>query len=373
MAALAVAANAADPIPLALFPATRVWQVTLDHALQAPPGFDGRLGYFPLDDGHLTAVTLATGAEVWTVELSPSSAPAAGDGLVFAATAERLAALHTADGSEAWSIPFSGVGVPLVWKAGWLLAGSEQGVVVAVRASDGHMMWRQELGAAPHARTTIAGDRAYVPLDDGRLVALAIEDGALVWEHRLGGPVSEALAIGDRVYAGSLDNYFYCLDAADGRERWRWRTGADVIGAPVVDERHVYFVSLDNVLRGLDRGHGAQRWKRALPLRPTTGPILAGTTLVVSGLSPAVRGFAPGDGAPVGEFAAPGDLAAPPHVVTAANLPLPLLVLVSSNAAGGSVVTAVTRDVEPKIVPVAPLPGLVTLAPPETAPPPRGF
>ena len=36
--------------------------------------------------------------------------------------------------------------------------------------------------------------------------------------------------------------------ATDGRVDWRWRTGGDVIGKPVADERYVYFVALDNVL-----------------------------------------------------------------------------------------------------------------------------
>ena len=103
--------------------------------------------------------------------------------------------------------------------------------------------------------------------------------------------------------------------ANDGAVAWRWRTGADVIGVPVVDDARVYFVSLDNVLRALDRESGAQRWKRALPLRPTRGPVAAGATLLVSGLSPTLRAFNMKDGAPAGEVAGGGELAAPPLCV----------------------------------------------------------
>jgi outer membrane protein assembly factor BamB len=83
------------------------------------------------------------------------------------------------------------------------------------------------------------------------------------------------------VFAGSLDNFLYAIDAADGRIRWRWRTGGDVVGVPVVTSDRVYFASLDNVLRALDRSHGAQRWKRPLPTRPVGGPHVVGTELLV--------------------------------------------------------------------------------------------
>ena len=71
--------------------------------------------------------------------------------------------------------------------------------------------------------------------------------------------------------------------AADGRVDWRWRTGGDVIGMPVADERYVYFVSLDNVLRALNMVSGGQQWMRPLPMRPTWGPVKAGATIVVAG------------------------------------------------------------------------------------------
>ena len=95
-----------------------------------------------------------------------------------------------------------------------------------------------------------------MPVDDGRVVALQVESGEPVWERRLGGAPNDMLALDDRLYVGSADNFFYCLDADDGEVAWRWRTGADVIGAPVADDRRVYFVSLDNVLRALDLRRG---------------------------------------------------------------------------------------------------------------------
>ena len=120
-------------------------------------------------------------------------------------------------------------------------------------------------------------------------MALRVATGDPVWERRLGGAPTGLLATDDRLYAGSTDNFFYALDSRDGRVAWRWRTGADLVGIPVVDERHVYFVSLDNALRALSRKSGVQRWLRLLPLRPTRGPLEVGGTLIVSGIAPMLR------------------------------------------------------------------------------------
>ena len=51
----------------------------------------------------------------------------------------------------------------------------------------------------------------------------------------------------DRLYVGSKDNDFYCLLTRDGSVDWKWRTGADVIGLPVVDDHRVYFVGSSSI------------------------------------------------------------------------------------------------------------------------------
>jgi hypothetical protein len=77
--------------------------------------------------------------------------------------------------------------------------------------------------------------------------------------------------------------------ARDGRVDWRWRTGADVIGKPIADERYVYFVALDNVLRAMNLVTGGQQWMRPLPIRPVFGAVKAGSTIVVSGQTATVQ------------------------------------------------------------------------------------
>ena len=362
MVAIVGATEPAPPEAPALFPLRPVWTLALTSSLAVPPAFHGSRGYFPIEGDRLAAYDLDTGEELWLMPARTQSKPAAGEGLVFIAEPEALAALREADGSEAWRLPLTeSLAAPLVWDNGWLIAATASGTLLALRGLDGHLVWRRDLGSPLSAPPALAADRVYAPAKDGRIFALRVVTGESLWERRLGGTPSGMLALDDRLYVGSDDNFFYCLTARNGQIDWRWRTGGDVVGTPVVDERRVYFVSFDNILRALDRRSGAQRWKRPLPLRPLTGALMAGATAIVSGVAPPLRAYLTKDGAPAGEVIVEGELAAPAYVLSGPRLPL--LVVVARDIAKGTTVTVFTRSFEPPIVPIAPLPNLVPMAP----------
>jgi len=190
----------------------------------------------------------------------------------------------------------------------------------------------------------------------------------VAWEHRLSGPATGLLAQDDRLYAGSKDNYFYALRADDGHVAWRWRTGADVVGVPVLDERNVYFVSLDNALRALSRKTGVQQWIRLLPLRPTRGPLRVERTLIVSGIAPTLRAYNMKDGMPAGEVPGSGELAGSPYGEPGTSIGPPQVLMVTRDIAKGATATLFMRQLDPPLSAPAPLPnaGKVTLLEPVT-------
>ena len=359
----------------ALFPLRTVWTLALTSPLAAPPAFFGSRAYLPIEGDRLGAYDLDTGEELWMTPVRTQSKPAAGEGLVFVAEPEALVALRETDGSEAWRVPLTQrLAAPLVWDNGWLIAATVSGAPLALRGLDGELIWRRDLGLPVSAPPALAADRVYAPARDGRIIALRVDTGEPLWERRLGGTPTEMLALDDRLYVGSEDNFFYCLTARNGQIDWRWRTGGDIIGAAVFDDRRVYFVSFDNILRGLDRRSGAQRWKRPLPFRPLTGPLMAGATVIASGVAPPLRAFLTKDGAPAGEVTVEGELAAPAYLATGPRLPL--LVVIARDIAKGTTVTVFSRSFEPPVVPIAPLPNVVPMAPPskpgEVPPPKQG-
>jgi len=374
LATVAPLAQSAGSHELRLFPIVPVWSQPLEKIVTTAPAFAGRRAFFPVQGDEVTAFDLDRGMPAWSVSGIPVSPPATSGELLFLAEADSITALRQDTGKTVWRLPITlQLAVPLVWDNGWLIAADTSGAVLAFRATDGVLIWRQELGVRVHASPALAADRVYVPLEDGRVTALDVATGAEQWARKLGGPPNDLLALDDRIYVGSDDNYFYCLLSSTGEVAWRWRTGGDVIGVPVVDARRVYFVSKDNVLRGLDRRSGSQRWKRSLSGRPTRGPVAAGDLLLVSGLAPRVSVFAMKDGTPAGDITAPGELAAAPYVTS--WLGLPEVVLVSRDVAKGTRVLAVRRTVDPQMntpLPVLPNPILITkpAGTPETTPAP---
>lgn len=348
-----------------------VWALSLGSQLTVAPAYDATHVYFSLEGDLIAAYDLVTGARRWLVTARPQMQPIAGGALLFIVEADTLTALDATDGSVEWQLPFAEkLAVVPVWDNGWLVVSTAIGEVLAFRATDGHLVWRKRFESPAHAPPALAANRVYVPTENGRIVAVQVETGELLWERRLGGAASDIVAFDERIYAGSADNFFYCLMAKDGRVAWRWRTGGDITGRPIADDERVYFLSLDNVLRALSLKSGVQRWMRPLPIRPAWGPTLTGTTVVVAGLNASARAFDSKEGKPVGETPAGAEISAQPHGLEHPATRAPMLLLVSRDIAKGAGAFLVMRSFEPQATPVAPLPNLIEIAPKKPAAPP---
>ena len=309
------------------FPLEARWSATLPAAPAFAPAFDADRIYVPLQTKQLVALTINDGSVAWSVECPLTAPPAAGDGLVYGGSEDLVEARGGTDGSAQWRRPVPGRVVSLHWDAGWLFAQTEPGVFFAIRASDGTILWQKDFGSPLSAPPAPAGERLYLPLKDGRVVALALQTGEDIWTHKLEESAAGILPVGDRVFIGARDNQFHSLSAEDADADWRWRTGADLLGLPVLDAKRVYFVALDNILRGHDRNSGSMVWKQVLPVRPfKAGPILSGETLIVSGVAAQLHAYNAPDGKPAGSHEVKGAeneemlLAAPPHLTAQDSL-----------------------------------------------------
>jgi len=317
--------------PLPLFPLRLRWAAELEGPPSAGIATDDQRVFVPLATGGVIAASVDNGAVAWKSDVSTTVRPAVADDHVYVVGGDALHALDVASGRSVWRVAVAAtVSAPVVARSGWVIAALDTGEVIALRGADGTEVWRQKLGAAVVATPAIDGDRLYLPGADGTVRTLDVATGSEIWTQTLGGSIVTIAPLGGRVYVGSTDNYFYCLDDKQGRVRWRWRAGSDPVGAPIADDERVYFTSLDTVVRALDRGHGAQRWRQPLPWRPRTGPIRIGNTLVASGIAVDLRGYAMETGKQVGEYALTENrlevLEGAPVVVARATLPGDFLV-----------------------------------------------
>jgi outer membrane protein assembly factor BamB len=273
-----LSAAAADRPPPPRLPLAAFWSVDIGSAVSDGPVSDGERVYLALKSAHLTARDAADGRELWKKEKNASALASAG-GLVFVSAGDAIEALRGSDGASVWIVPGVKIVAPLLVRDGWLIAVTAA-EVLAIRSTDGHVVWRRAAGGVRQA-PAIDGDRVYVGADDGRVLALALPTGAVAWEKYVPNGVTTIAAHLGLVYVGAGDKHFYCLDANKGSGKWPFRVGAIPTGRIAVDDDRVYFSSLDNVIRALDRKTGNQRWQTGLPHRAPSGVMAAGHVVFV--------------------------------------------------------------------------------------------
>jgi outer membrane protein assembly factor BamB len=310
------------------FPVEVKWSATLNASPAFAPAFDDERIFVALRTSQLVALQIKDGSTAWSVECPMTTAPAAGDRLVYGAADDLVEARSATDGRAQWRRPLPARIAPtdgLHWDTGWLFASTEAGPFVAIRAGDGEVIWQRDVGSPLSAPPAPAGDRLYLALKDGRILALSLQNGDDIWTQKLAEPAAGLLPVGDRVFVGGRDNQFHSLEAKNGNADWRYKTGADVLGLPVLDDRRVYFIALDNILRAHDRNNGSMVWKQVLPMRPFTGPLLSGDTLIVPGVAAELHAYDARTGRPAPQnqkFVLKGAeneemlLAAPPHLTS---------------------------------------------------------
>ena len=294
--------------------------VTLDALPSAGGAMDAERVYIPIQPEQLQALSRATGAKVWRRDIETAWAPLLLNGVLYVAASDEIHALDAETGAQKWRTPFEDPMIAPLASAGDLLIGVfEKGAVIAFTAVDGRMVWTRELGAPSHYAAVSDGMRIFFALDDSRVVALNVADGAPAWEQRLEGMLNQPSVARDRVFVGSNNNYLYALDNEHGRQAWKWRTGGDVIGVTGDIKGGTYYASLDNVLRAVNRGNGNQRWIKEIPTRPILPPQILGDgmgyedVVLVTGVSE-IDVFTAKTGAAAGMYVPPSDIQGAPLI-----------------------------------------------------------
>ena len=306
------------------------WVVRFDSPPATAPGYDATSAYIPLKDGKLVAVNLDRGTIRWSLDVATPFTPATGEGLVFTVTDSTIEARDARTGATNWRTPLAGgAALPLYFDTGWLLASTTTGDLAALRASDGSIVWRQQLGAPLSGPPGPALDRLYLPLNDNRLVSVLLATGETLWSRTLPSRVMTMLALDDQLVLGTAGKQVMSVDLWNGREQWSWNVGGDVSGAPAADERRIYFAARDNIVRAVDRGSGNLRWKAALPSRPAGGPLLLPDAVLMPMVSSEIAGFDRETGKAVVTVKAAGEIGAQPFFRPLASIASPRLITVS--------------------------------------------
>ncbi len=114
---------------------------------------------------------------------------------------------------------------PLRADGGWtqFRGGPEQrGIAATALANELQVAWTFEIPDGIEATAAIDSGKVYVGGLDGKLYALRLTDGKLVWTYEAGEDEikSSPLVLDDTVYFGDEYGRFHAVDAASGERRW---------------------------------------------------------------------------------------------------------------------------------------------------------
>jgi outer membrane protein assembly factor BamB len=323
--------------------------------------------FIPFNNGKLYALDLATGDGVLVLDLPTRFAPVI-DGPRVLVTGDRVVdAVLAADGTRQWTAPLAdaAVAAPVV-RGGWAFVSLANGSVAGLSSDTGRTVWTTPLGP-PVASIVVEGDRLYSATTGGAVHAVAVADGTPMWRATLDSDVTALAAVEGHVFAATTGRWLYSLDARRGEVRWRFRIQGAAIGL-TVDEDRVVAVMLDQSARAFKIRSGAQAWRQELAFRPAGGPVLSGSSVLVTGFAPTLRTLDRRTGADHGHYAIPladlggsslETLVSGPIVRVGDTVFQDLVVLVTQQG----LVHAARRLFDPPPTPVTAMPGTIVPAP----------
>lgn len=283
------------------------------------PAGDGNRIYAASRDGNVSAFQPETGKRDWQTELDVelSAGPGVGEGLVAVGTADgMLIVLDAKTGTERWRANLKGETLSAPVMAGDLvIVVTIDNRLHALSALDGNERWVVEqstprLTLRGSATPAIVGNMVIAGFDNGRLLAVDLDSGNVVWDSMLAPPSGrsdlERLSdidgrisiVGQDVYASGYHGRIVAIAAESGQVLWA-REISSYVGV-AADWTNVYTTNDEGEVIAFFRRNGTESWRQdSLLRREPTLPVSFYTTVAVGDLEGYLHFFSVIDGVPV--------------------------------------------------------------------------
>jgi outer membrane protein assembly factor BamB len=183
------------------------------------------------------------------------------------------------------------------------IGAGKNGLVVAVDAKTGKMVWKTPVGKhnghdedglkAMRGETSKLPKQAtvYPGILGGVIAPMAANRTTLfvpVINHPLTVENGETVGEGEE-----MTGEMAALDIATGKQEWNKTYESPTFGAPVAVNDMVFFATFDGELHGLDAESGGEVWSAAMPAGSNSGMTASGDTLIVPAGIPVAEGQVP--------------------------------------------------------------------------------
>ncbi|MCP4042357.1 MAG: outer membrane protein assembly factor BamB [Gammaproteobacteria bacterium] len=274
--------------------------VEKQHLKLVPAAYDGQV-FAASRGGLVSAFNGQDGSRIWEkdTEAPISGGPGVGDGLVLVGTSDaEVLALDQQSGELRWRVQVSSeVLAPPAAANGVVVVRTIDGKLAGLKSKDGKRLWVYDrivpvLTLRGTSAPVVTDDMVLNGFDGGRLVALELRDGKLLWEARVTTPRgrsvlermvdidSDPLIMEGVVYVVTFQGRVAALDIHSGRILWQRDMSSHAgLGA---DEHGLYVTDDESQVWALDRLNSASLWRQTkLHDRSLTSPVPYGDYVVV--------------------------------------------------------------------------------------------
>ncbi len=275
----------------------QVWHIRTKLPLAGGAGVGEDLVVVGSSKGDVIALSAADGASKWRIKLNGEvlAPPAISQRLIIVRTVDgKMHALTPADGHELWEadqpvprLSLRGTGTPVL-KGDLALCGYDNGKVVAVNVNDGSVQW-EAVVSPPHGRTElerlvdidsavdVSGSDVYAVGFQGRIAMLALETGQVWWAHDASSYHGLSLD-DDALYMASADGEVIAMRKRTGAELWKQSALLHRrLSSVAVSDNAVIVADYKGYVHWLDKATGA------LAARASTGKVRISNPPIVSG------------------------------------------------------------------------------------------
>tara|TARA_R110002073_G_scaffold27260_1_gene88252 strand:+ start:4797 stop:6062 length:1266 start_codon:yes stop_codon:yes gene_type:complete len=254
--------------------------------------------------GEIVALFAETGKEVWEndSDLPITGGPGADENLVLVGTSEGdVLALLSESGEEAWRTKVSSeILSPPREADGVVVVRTIDGKIFALDAGTGDRLWIYDrtvpnLTLRGTSTPVIAGGLVIAGFDGGRLTALELKTGKLIWEAKVAIPRgrsqlermvdidSQPLILDDTIYVTTFQANVSALSLDSGQILWQRDISSH--SELSADFEHLYVTDYLGNIWALDRFSGSSIWKQEkLIHRKVTGPAILDDKIIVGDL-----------------------------------------------------------------------------------------
>jgi outer membrane protein assembly factor BamB len=283
-----------------LLPLHAIWSYHVPAGFAGEPLVEDSVVVLVTMQGEIHALDLGTGRRlgVLATKGAVTGTPVIVDSTLYVATAEpraTVSAWNLLTGGPRWKISSPPVDGPMAVMSGRLIIPISGGSVRCVNATDGGEIWTVQLAGDNEHRTirsAPAADtaRAYVALDDGRLVALRLTDGSIAWDRMFeGGILASPLLLGRMIVVASLRGTVAAVDQETGKRWWTEEMHAPIHASLASDASRIFAGASDGLFAAYDIATGAAAWSIVLNSPPGAAPLVSDSLVIIGTLDRTVR------------------------------------------------------------------------------------